>query len=298
MKFSSLRYLIKQGWKSMSANRLMTFASIGVLTACLIITGVATLVSLNVNRVIDFFGTQNEIKVFLLDISEEETTQLEQAIRDIENVQDITYTSKQQALADMQEMMSDYSGLMDGYGEIFPASFTITVNDLNLIAQTNEQIKTMPGVDTTETLTELTGFLISLKNGVTYGGWGLVIILALVSIVIIGNTIRLTVFSRRREISIMKYVGATNAFIRLPFFVEGMTVGAISGLIGSGIVCGMYYLVMQYINDASTVLVSGLISSLLPLESVWKYIIIGFVAFGIFVGGLGTANSVRKHLRV
>lgn len=298
MKFSSFGYLVKQGWKSMSANRLMSLASIGVLTACLIITGIASLVSLNVNRVIDFFGTQNEIRVYLDDLTPESTTALEETIRNIENVKEVTYTSREGALAEMQEWMEDYSSLMNGYGAIFPASFTIVVNDLNLISQTNEQIKIMPGVESTETLTELTGILISLKTGVTYGGWGLVIILALVSIVIIGNTIRLTVFARRREISIMKYVGATNSFIRLPFFVEGMTVGAISGILGSGIVCGMYYLVMQYIQGSSNMWTSAIIANLMPLNSIWLYIVVCFVIFGVFVGGVGTANSIRKHLRV
>lgn len=298
MKFSSFGYLTKQGWKSMAANRVMTLASVGVLTACLIITGIASLVSLNVNRVIDFFGSQNEIRVYINDISEEETTALEAAIRNIENVKEVTYTSRDGALAEMQEWMEDYSSLMNGYGAIFPASFTIVVNDLNLISQTNEQIKIMPGVESTETLTELTGILISLKQGVTYGGWGLVIILALVSIVIIGNTIRLTVFARRREISIMKYVGATNSFIRLPFFVEGMTVGAISGALGSAIVCGMYYLIMQYIQGANNAWTASIIGSLMPLNSIWGYIVICFIAFGVFVGGVGTANSIRKHLRV
>lgn len=298
MKLGSLKYLVKQGWKNMAANRLMTFASIGVLTACLIITGIASLLSINVNRAIDFLGNQNEIVVYLNDISPEETTALQDTIAAIPNVQSIVYVSKENALEQMKVWMEDLGYLLDGYSTIFPANFRVTVSDLSLLVQTNEQLKILPGVESTKSPSELAGVMVALKNGVTYGGWALVAVLALVSIIIISNTIRLTVFARRREISIMKYVGATNAFIRLPFFVEGMTVGILSGLIGSGVVCGIYYLVMQYIHDSKNTWVAGIISSLLPLKSIWVYILVAFIAFGLLIGGIGTANSIRKHLKV
>lgn len=298
MKLGSFKYLVKQGWKSMAANRLMTFASIGVLTACLIITGIASLLSLNVNRVIDFLGNQNEIVVYLNDISPEETTTLGQSLEVIPNVKEVRYVSKEDALAQMKLWMEDLGYLLDGYGTILPASYRVTVDDLSLIAQTNEQIKVLPGIESTKSPAELAGVMVALKNGVNYGGWALVVVLALVSIIIISNTIRLTVFARRREISIMKYVGATNSFIRLPFFVEGMTVGIISGLIGSGVVCGAYYLVMQYIHDSKNTWVAGIITNLYSLKSIWVYIIVAFVLFGLLIGGLGTANSIRKHLKV
>ncbi|MDL2323837.1 permease-like cell division protein FtsX [Ruminococcaceae bacterium OttesenSCG-928-A16] len=298
MKLGSFRYLVKQGWKGMAANRLMTLASIGVLTACLIITGIASLLSLNVNRVIDYLGNQNEIVVYLYDISQEEMDALGAAIVQTPNVKEATSVSKEEALEQMKGWMGDYANLLDNYPTILPASFRVTVEDLSLLAQTNEQLKIMPGVESTSAPSELAGVMVVLKNAVNYGGWALVLILALVSIIIISNTIRLTVFARRREISIMKYVGATNTFIRLPFFVEGMTVGLVSGLIGAGVVCGAYYLVMQYIQGSQNLWVAAIISNLLPLQSIWLYVVLAFVAFGLFIGGIGTTNSIRKHLKV
>ena len=130
------------------------------------------------------------------------------------------------------------------------------------------------------------------------GGWVLVAVLSLVSIVVISNTIRITVFARRKEISIMKYVGATNAFIRWPFFVEGMSVGLIAALVSSGVVMGAYAIVMHYAGDLSGFWNSLLGVSLLPLSQVWYWLLGGFAAFGILIGSLGTATSIHKYLEV
>lgn len=299
MRLGSIGYLIKQGWKSMGANRLMTFASIGVLTACLIITGIASLLSININRIVDFLANQNEIVVYLnIETTPEAAAALGEQIGALDNVLKYEYVSKEDAFSQVEGWLSEYGNLLAGYEQIFPAKYLVTVDDLNFIEQTNNQLKTLPGVERTDVPSDLAGVMITLKNGVTYGGWGLVIILAAVSIIVISNTIRLTVFARRREISIMKYVGATNAFIRLPFFVEGMTVGAIAGLLASGVICGGYYLLYQYLREMYNTWVMSLLSTVLPLQSIWMYIVGGFVAFGIVIGGFGTATSVRRHLKV
>ena len=299
MRPSSLGYLLKQGWKNMAANRLMTFASIGVLTACLIITGIAALLSLNVNQIMDYLGDQNVVHVYLLDeTSEEQAAELEQTIAAMPNVLNYTFVSKEAALDRMREWLDDYSDLLEGYPNVLPASFDVTVDDLELMRETSDQLAALPGVEEIQSPTELAGVMVTVKNAVNIGGWALVAILALVSIIVISNTIRLTVFARRREISIMKYVGATNAFIRLPFFVEGMTVGALAGLLGSGAVCGAYYLVMQYINESNNLWIASLVGSLLRLEDIWLYVVAGFVIFGVLIGSIGTTSSIRKHLKV
>lgn len=305
MRLGSLRYLTKQGWKSMAANRLMTLASIGVLTACLIITGIASLVSLNVNLIVDYLGSQNEIRVYILEqdvdgnpLSPEAIAALGENIRALPNVDVVTFNSKEDAYAQMQGWMEGYSELLAGLNDVFPASYRVTVKDLTIIGETSAQLATLPGVESVSTPTELAGAMVTIKNAVTYGGWTLVAILGIVSIIIISNTIRLTVFARRREISIMKYVGATNTFIRFPFFIEGMTVGAIAGLIAAGIVCGAYYLVVRYIQDSSNLWVLSITSSILPLQNIWYWVVGGFMLFGILIGSLGTSNSMRKHLKV
>lgn len=299
MNLGGFTYLVKQGWRNMAANRLMTFASIGVLTACLLVTGIASLISLNVNRIVDYLGSQNEIRVYIAaDATQEEIDALGQSLNAIDNVAEVEFHSKEQAFEQMQGWMEGYGDLLEGVSDIFPASYRVTVEDLTLIDQTSAQFASLPGVDEISTPSELAGVMVTLKNAVNYGGWALVGILALVSIIIISNTIRLTVFARRREISIMKYVGATNSFIRLPFFVEGMTVGAIAGVISSAIVCLAYYLVLESIHGSTNLWVLSITTTLLSLDQIWLGLVGAFVAFGVFIGSLGTTSSIRKHLKV
>lgn len=299
MRLSSLRYLIKQGWKNMAANRLMTFASVGVLTACLIITGIAALVFINVNSLVNYMADQNEIVVYLTpEVPDEQAAAMNDQIAAMPNVLEVEYNSKADAFAQVQEWLDSYGNLLTNYEQIFPARFFVTVEDLTLIEQTNTALAALPGVDYTQVPTDLTGIIISIKNAVTYGGLGLVIILAVVAIIVISNTIRLTVFNRRREISIMKYVGATNTFIRLPFFVEGMTVGLIAGVLAAGLVCAGYYFVYNYLMDMYNTWVMSIMHNIFTLESIWPYVVAGFAVFGVLIGGFGTATSVRKHLKV
>jgi cell division transport system permease protein len=296
---SSFKYLVKQGWHNMAANRLMTLASVGVLTACLLITGIASLISINVNRIVNYLGKQNEIIVYIYeDATPEEIAALGETIRTTPNVQEVRFNSKEDAYTQMQSWMGEYTALLEGVEDIFPASYRVTVESLEQIANTSQRFVGLPGVEEVSTPTELAGVMVTIKNAVNYSGWGLVAILGIVSIIIISNTIRLTVFARRREISIMKYVGATNGFIRLPFFVEGMSVGVIAGLISSAVVCTAYYFVVQYIKQSGNLWVASITSGILPLSQVWYWLLIGFVSFGVLIGSLGTVNSIRKHLRV
>lgn len=299
MRLSSLGYLIRQGWKNMASNRLMTLASLGVLTACLIITGIASLISINVNNIVDYLADQNEIVVYLdPELPEGDADALGDQIRAMSNVLEVKYDSKEDAFNTVEEWLQNYGNALEGYEMIFPARYLVSVDDLHFIEETNARLAELPGVESTSVPTDLAGIMITIKNAVTYGGWGLVIVLAVVSIIVISNTIRLTVFARRREISIMKYVGATNAFIRLPFFVEGMTVGAIAGVIAAALVCGGYHLVYRYLIEMYNTWVMSLMHQIYTLNDIWMYVVVGFVAFGIIIGGFGTATSVRRHLKV
>lgn len=299
MRLSSFGYLCKQGWKNMGANRLMTFASIGVLTACFIITGLAALLTLDVNAIVDHLADQNELSVYLYpDVDEEQAAAVGEEIRALPNIAEVEYVSKEDAFNIMERRMEDYGNLLDGYELIFPASYNVTVEDLGMMEQTNSQLKAIEEVERTYAPVDLAGIMVTIQSGVTYGGWGIVVLLGLVSLIVISNTIKLTVFARRREISIMKYVGATNTFIRMPFFVEGMTVGIIAGLLATGVVCGAYYLVMDFLHGMYNVWVLGLLDSLYKLSDIWYFVLGGAVVLGIIVGGIGTATSVKKHLKV
>ena len=320
MKWSSFKYLVKQGWHSMVANRLMTLASIGVLVACLMITGVAALLSVNVTSYVDYLETLNEIVFFIDDAAPAETVEaLKTQIPADGNVAACEYVPKAAAVEEMREYLGDYGDIMNDYaGEgntenPLPASFRVSVTDVADLAPTVERIKAMGAYTATaedgtasdanvfykvNSPSELSSTLVNLKRIVNYIGWGLVAVLGVVSVVVISNTIKITVFNRRKEIGIMKLVGATNGFIRFPFFVEGVTSGLISALIASAIVCGGYYAVYEWYGKNPTNLTTMFGGTLLPLQDLWYYVVLGFMLFGFVLCGIGTATSIRKHLQV
>ena len=307
MKWSSSKYLTKQGLHSMVQNRLMTLASVGVLTACLIITGVAVLLSVNVNSFVDYLSDQNEFEVYLNDGYEQASIDaFVQNVSALENVAETEYISKSQAVEEMQAWMGEDGDLLSSYaGEDnaanpLPASVRVRVEDLTALSQTVESVKTLGGdmIYEVQSPTELSSVLVGMKRAVTYVGWGLVAVLGVVSVVVISNTIRLTVFARRKEINIMKFVGATNAFIRLPFFVEGMTVGAISGIVSTLVVGGVYYGLLQWLDQPSASWLGEFTRCMHPMSEVIWPMLGGFVLFGVFIGGVGCATSIRKHLKV
>lgn len=354
MRLSSLFYLTRQGWKNMINNRMMTVASIGILTACLFITGAAVLLGLNVNNFAGYLAGQNEVVVYLLDGVEkpvetlpetpaegestggepaegeaagEETAGGETAeggepvqtlpatqlvpvdinaavavLESIDNIESYTYVSKDEALTEAIGWMGNYADLLEGYrsDNPMPASFRITVKDLDALEETVRALQTIEGVEYIKAPNEMAQILVSLKNAANWVALGLVTVLGLVCAIVIGNTIRLTVFARRREINIMKYVGATNAFIRWPFFVEGVTSGLLAALLGFGLLSFGYIKLVEYITSGEVVVgwLNNLFFSLLPYETIRLPMLIAFVCVGVVLGGIGTAGSVRKYLKV
>ncbi len=313
MRITSFGYLACQGWKSMFANRFMTIASIGVLTACLFITGIAALLSINVANYVEFLGSQNEVEIYLLE-NEDNTSIIDNntaeglrvQIEQLENVSTCAYIDKVQALEEMKEYLGEYADVVSGYGTEnqpmipLPASFRAKIIDLEHLTDTVAQIDAICAgvVDHIDAPTNLSETLLSIEQIVSYIGWGLTAVLSIVSIVIISNTIRLTVFARRKEINIMKFVGATNAFIRLPFFIEGTTVGLIAGLISTGLVGGVYYMLLEYVKMPEAEWLADFAVHLSPLEVVLPYMAAAFVAFGVIIGSMGCATSIKKHLKV
>lgn len=307
MSISGFRYLTKQGMGNIARNKLMSFASIGVLTACLVITGIAALMSLNVGKFVDYLGAQNKVIVYLkLDADDTTIESAKQAIGGVSNILSSTYVSKEDALNETKSWISGYDGgayanVLDGYeGENNPlyASFRVTVDDLSKIKDTVEELSKLPGVDFVDAPSDLAGTLVSLKRAVNIGGWGLVAVLAAVSLVVIHNTIRITVFARRKEINIMKFVGATNGFIRLPFLVEGTAIGLISAVLAFGVVSGAYIGILEAIARAGTGWLSSLYFTIVDYNSVWSLLLVVFLASGGLIGGVGSAASIRRHLKV
>ena len=304
MKFSSFKYLLGQGWNNFSGkgNRLMSVASVGVVTSCLILVGACASLALNVNSFVQYLGDQNEVVVYVADTATEaEVAEMNARLTGDENISSFTYVSKEDALEEQMSYMGQYASLLAGYqGENnpLPASFRIHLKDLTKLEQASMKFSAMSGVDYVSTPTELAGVLIALKNTTYYAGFAILIILFMVSMVVISNTIRLTVFARRREISIMKYVGATNGFIQMPFVVEGLIIGTVSALITFVVLSGGYIYLYNYISTQATGFIAMLSMCMVRYESIWLIMLAGFLGFGWFIGGVGSALSMRKYLKV
>ncbi|HIX17572.1 MAG TPA: permease-like cell division protein FtsX [Candidatus Gemmiger faecavium] len=301
MRFSSFTYLVRQGLHSMRANRLMTFASMGVLTVCMVLIGLAYLLGVNVDAIVEYIGEQNESIVYLEDgLSEEQIADIDFQIRATPGVVSVTYVSPEDVLATYSSMLDEYANMYEAFenDNPFSANYRVVIEDISQLEQISAQLGQIEGVATVSAPLELSQAFTSIQKVVSYASYGLVAVLAIVSIVVINNTIRITVFARRKEIGIMKLVGATNGFIRFPFFVEGTTSGLISAALASGIVCGAYYALCQWYVENPSNFSQMFGGQLVPLASVWYYIVIGFVVLGFVLCGIGTATSIRKHLNV
>ena len=302
MKWSSFKYLARQGLHNMINNRLMSFASVGVLTVCLIITGVAGLFTANMNSLMIYLRSQNEVVVYLDEnLDETGLASVDSALRSISGLKEVNYVSKDEALDLMRESMGDKGELFDvfeGEENPFLANYEVVLQDVGQMEEIVPQLESISGVVDVNVPAGLSDLVVNIHKAVTVISVGLVVVLGFVSIVVISNTIRLTVFARRKEINIMKYVGATNGFIRLPFFVEGIAVGLIAGVISSAIVLGGYQLLLIYCVDFPAFWGTILNDVLLGMDKVWWQVLVAFLAFGSLIGSVGTATSIRKYLHV
>lgn len=295
MKGTSLKYLTHEGFRNVWVNRLMSLASVTVLMACLIIMGAGIMIYFNINNVVDKVQSQNVVMVYVADdATEDETTQIGTSLEGISNVESCEFVPKEVAFQEQIQSMGGDAALFEGFDEIpLPDAYKVTVKDLSQFENTVSQIKQINKVDSVRENSDLASKLLSLRHAVSIVSVGLVIMLFLVALFIISNTIRITMFSRKLEISIMKAVGATNWFIRWPFMIEGMILGTISGIVSLGVLWGLYAVAEKVF--AQTLSLIGF--SLVPFSEYWWQILLVFVAIGLFTGGFGSLVSMAKYLK-
>ena len=295
MKGTSLKYLTHEGFRNVWVNRLMSLASVTVLMACLIIMGAGIMIYFNINNVVDKVQSQNVVMVYVADdASEDETTQIGTSLKGISNVESCEFVPKEVAFQEQIQSMGGDAALFEGFDEIpLPDAYKVTVKDLSQFENTVSQIKQINKGDSVRENSDLASKLLSLRHAVSIVSVGLVIMLFLVALFIISNTIRITMFSRKLEISIMKAVGATNWFIRWPFMIEGMILGTISGIVSLGVLWGLYAVAEKVF--AQTLSLIGF--SLVPFSEYWWQILLVFVAIGLFTGGFGSLVSMAKYLK-
>lgn len=295
MKGTSLKYLTHEGFRNVWVNRLMSLASVTVLMACLIIMGAGIMIYFNINNVVDKVQSQNVVMVYVADdASEDETTQIGTSLKGISNVESCEFVPKEVAFQEQIQSMGGDAAQFEGFDEIpLPDAYKVTVKDLSQFETTVSQIKQINKVDSVRENSDLASKLLSLRHAVSIVSVGLVVMLFLVALFIISNTIRITMFSRKLEISIMKAVGATNWFIRWPFMIEGMILGTISGIVSLGVLWGLYAVAEKVF--AQTLSLIGF--SLVPFSGYWWQILLVFVAIGLFTGGFGSLVSMAKYLK-
>lgn len=301
MRASSMRYLVKNGFKNLWNNRMMTVASVGTLIACLLIVGIAVLFSLNVDNMVEYVGEQNELVIFMeAGTTENQLSETRSQLSKISGLGDITYVSSEEA---MQSIVDKYlggdAGLLEGMDNDFmPASFRCRITDPEIVSEITDTLQALPYVQEVEAPTEITETLVRLRKMINVFGGAIIVALVIVSLVIITNTIRASVFTRRREINIMKYVGATNSFIRIPFIVEGMVLGLLSACIAFGLVWAGYNVFLDIIRMESTSLMAGVVNQVMPFSELATQVLGCFLLSGISVGCIGSVFSMRGYLKV
>lgn len=286
-------YLVKEGFKNVYSNRIMSIASICVLVSCLVMTGAAALFSLNVREIVSSVEKTNETSVYILkDRNGVEAKQIGTKIKQIDNVDTAVFVSGQDAVEQYRNTLGDR--LFDRIKDKNPLNDAYRVSFKD-ISKYDETVKKIMAIDGVQSVTDRRSFarkLAKVNKIITWVSVAIVSALILVSLFIVANTIRTTMYSRRYEISIMKSVGATNMFVRLPFLVEGMVIGFISAALSIGVLAVLY-------RAASGVLErTGLdIINVIPFSKALLPLTVSFIVVGMLVGFFGGFISIRKYLR-
>ncbi len=326
MKMTSIKYLVGEGFKNTWVNRLMSIASVGVLMACMVIIGLALLITENVNMAIGNLEQQNVVMAYMKDYNwalleqelpenegsteeadengirssdyvihnEEEAKALCDKIAEIENVAEVKFISSEEALKIIQDSMSEgkelSQNILDGDNPL-SCSAQIKMHDMALFKETIEKISAIDGIYEIESQGDLAETITAIKNGIGVAGVWIIAILMVIALVIVSNTIRVTMYNRKLEISIMKAVGATDTFVRIPFVVEGIVIGMVSALLAEGILYFCYRVatetIVKTLNTTDIVKYGDMAWILLAI----------FVGIGLFAGIIGSLIMISKYLR-
>ena len=300
MRYNVLSYLIGEGFRNFFKNKKSTGASLMIMCATMLIFGLFFLIGQNVNYMLKEIESEQGMQVFMVkDATEEQIKTLGEEIQNIDYVAKIEFVSKEEAFNIVKERYSEYSRFLEGYTvekNPFKVSYVVTLTDLSKSDEVRTQIEALENVNNIEMRDKTINALVSIANGIRWVSGGILVLLIVISVFIIANTIKLTVHARRKEISIMKYVGATNGFIRWPFIIEGIIIGIIAAMISILILGLGYNLLINKIMESS---VTNMINiTLLPFAEVFKLVIIVYLSLGIGIGTLGSIISMRKYLEV
>ncbi len=296
MKINNLGYLLKEGIRGIFLHGFMSFAAICVTVACLLIVGSFSILVYNVNIIVEDLNKTNEILVYIdSELSDAEAKSVGTRINRIENVHNAVYVSREEALenfvADHQEQGDAFAGLVP---EDLRHRFVVTLENNALMVQTDEMIQDLPGVAKTTAAYELAEGFTTIQNVMQIASVAVISVLLVVSLLIISNTVKLAMYDRRDEIAIMKMVGATNGFIRLPFVVEGFVLGMLGAALAFGAEWLLYDTLVLRLEAVDTLK----LFSFVPFTQLLVPMVVTFAAAGLFVGIVGSWTSIRKFMNV
>lgn len=300
MKYNVLSYLIKEGFRSVFKNKKATIASLGTMCATMFIFGIFFALGENINFFVDGIQQDQAIRVNIdKTATEEEIETLKEEIKKIPGVnsEKIELQTQEEAMDSMKERFGDKAYLLDTYeAQIFSKGYIVRLTDLELNTQVQDAIMKLENVSSITNENATVNMLISVAKGIRYVTLALLVLLIIISIFIISNTIKLTVHARRKEISIMKYVGATNSFIRFPFVIEGIIIGLVAGAITILLLGLCYNAIMPAFASTEASINMGI--NIVSFADLFTSIVTVYLILGIGIGVIGSSISMKKYLEV
>lgn len=295
MKVRTIEYYIREVFISLRRNNWMSVASIGTVAVSLFIFGMFLMMVMNMNKLAENMESQVQINVYLLDkVDREQARDIEKDLKEIEGVESVGFVTKDDAMERFKDRLGDQKTLLDALDETnpLPDSFEVTVTNPDLVKTAAEKMEKLDGVECAKYGQDVMEHLFEITRLLRIFGFTLMLVLAFATLFIISNTIRLTVFARRKEIAIMKYVGATDWFIRWPFVMEGMVLGLFGSIIAAMVLRTAYTAMAEKVYDTLAFF------PLIPEQPFLTYITIVVVISGMVVGAIGSAVSIKKFLKV
>ncbi|MGB4439271.1 MAG: permease-like cell division protein FtsX [Sedimentibacter sp.] len=301
MNPKKINYIFRQAFKSMWRNRMMGLASVGSVTAVLIILGFVLIIVLNVNNVaLVTKETFDEIAVYIKDDADEnQIDDMGTSFMEIDGVMGVAYQTKDYALDKLKEDWGEDAFLLEGLRvNPLPNTYIVQLEDVSMSEAVIAKIETFEGVEDVQYYKDAVNSLIKIADFVKKVGAGLIIILLLISVFIISNTIKITVLNRQREIELMQYIGATNGYVRGPFVVEGIMLGLFGSVIAILIITVGYNYIIKYLAGRYVALLSGISGYMIGVDVIRNDLVIIFLTIGIGIGILGSLVSLKKFLSV
>ena len=295
MKLRTSEYFIQETLRSLRRNNWMSFASVGTVAVSLFVLGVFLLLVLNMNRLASSLESQVQISVYLADgLSESARKDIASDIEALQGIEEIRYVPKEEAKERLAKRLGDQKYLLDALGEKnpLPDSFEVVLKSPALVETAAAAITRMDGVEQAKYGQDVIEHLFAITRLIRLFGLALMVLLAGATLFIISNTIRLTVFARRKEVAIMKYVGATDWFIRWPFLLEGMVLGFVGGVLAA-IALQSFYAAM-----AAKIYETLAFFPLLPQYPYMYYVSAAILLSGMGIGALGSTISLKRFLKV